>query len=173
MGTRGLTIVKVDGETKVAQYGQWDHYPSGQGVTVLDFLKNFNEEQFRNQLKKCQFIDNKKQEEIDHYLKSIGSNNGWMSIEQSELYHVKYPYLSRDHGAGILNLINESEDETIWIQDSIDFKNQYPCEGVYTVDLDNRTFTIEWDDYEYVFNINDLPTTEEFLTICEPEEEEF
>ena len=36
MGTRGLTkVIDKDGITKVAQYGQWDHYPEGQGVKIL------------------------------------------------------------------------------------------------------------------------------------------
>lgn len=38
MGTRHLIEVVVDGQIKVAQYGQWDGYPSGQGVDVLKFL---------------------------------------------------------------------------------------------------------------------------------------
>ena len=61
MGTRGLTSVKVNGETKIAQYGQWDHYPSGQGIVALNFLRNFNEEHFRTQLSKCRFIDENKE----------------------------------------------------------------------------------------------------------------
>lgn len=40
MGTRHLIAAKVDGEYKLAQYGQWDGYPEGQGVAVLDFLVN-------------------------------------------------------------------------------------------------------------------------------------
>ena len=35
MGTRGLTMVVSKGKTRVAQYGQWDHYPSGQGRTAF------------------------------------------------------------------------------------------------------------------------------------------
>lgn len=41
MGTRNLTIViDKQGALKVAQYGQWDGYPSGQGAVVLEFAKN-------------------------------------------------------------------------------------------------------------------------------------
>lgn len=41
MGTRNLTMV-IDkmGDLKVAQYGQWDGYPEGQGVDVLAFAKD-------------------------------------------------------------------------------------------------------------------------------------
>ena len=38
MGTRNLTVVFMDGEYKVAQYGQWDGYPEGQGITCFNFL---------------------------------------------------------------------------------------------------------------------------------------
>ena len=48
MGTRNLTVVYVDGEYRVAQYGQWDGYPSGQGMTCLKFLtEEFVEHKFR------------------------------------------------------------------------------------------------------------------------------
>lgn len=40
MGTRHLTAVFVDGEYKVAQYGQWDGYPEGQGLTCLEFARS-------------------------------------------------------------------------------------------------------------------------------------
>ena len=41
MGTRNLTmVIDQEGEVKVAQYGQWDGYPSGVGVGIVSFLKN-------------------------------------------------------------------------------------------------------------------------------------
>ena len=42
MGTRNLTIVKHNGEYKVAQYGQWDGYPEGQGVMALEFARRIS-----------------------------------------------------------------------------------------------------------------------------------
>ena len=48
MGTRNLTAVMIDGEYKVAQYGQWDGYPSGQGLTCLHFLREtMDEDKFK------------------------------------------------------------------------------------------------------------------------------
>lgn len=34
MGTRNLTAVYLDGQYKVAQYGQWDGYPEGRGGLI-------------------------------------------------------------------------------------------------------------------------------------------
>lgn len=43
MGTRHLICVQHNNEYKVAKYGQWDGYPSGQGAGILEFLKgSFN-----------------------------------------------------------------------------------------------------------------------------------
>lgn len=39
MGTRHLICVSHNDQCKVAQYGQWDGYPAGQGVNILAFLR--------------------------------------------------------------------------------------------------------------------------------------
>lgn len=43
MGTRNLTVVTVDGTRKVAQYCQWDGYPSGVGKDIAKFLSDIGE----------------------------------------------------------------------------------------------------------------------------------
>ena len=45
MGTRHLILVWYKGKWQIAQYGQWDGYPEGQGSTVLKFLTNRDKEE--------------------------------------------------------------------------------------------------------------------------------
>ena len=47
MGTRNLTMVIQDHETKISQYGQWDGYPEGQSLTILSFLQEKEKHYFR------------------------------------------------------------------------------------------------------------------------------
>ena len=58
MGTRHMIAVVSDDKYRVAQYGQWDGYPSGQGVGVLGFLTNGNLEALKRNALKCSFISN-------------------------------------------------------------------------------------------------------------------
>ncbi len=162
MGTRGLTKVIRNAETKVSQYGQWDHYPSGQGVTALEFLKNMNLEKFMSQLDKCRFQSDEDRAEKTAFLASIGSKDGWVNDEQSKKYDEKYPYDSRDWGCGILEAIYNSEhDEIILIESNDDW-----CEGIYTIDLDTRTFRVEFHDVDKTFSLDELPTEKRFLKAC-------
>jgi hypothetical protein len=143
MGTRNLTMVISNGETKVAQYGQWDGYPSGNGVIVLDFLTKTNLDDFKKKLNKVIFVNGNKEKEIQNWLKSIGCENGWMTGEQSNLYQEKYPYLTRDNGANILQMIMDGEEDDIWVTDSTDFAgDSLFCEWAYLVDLDKNVLEV-------------------------------
>jgi hypothetical protein len=143
MGTRNLTMVISNGETKVAQYGQWDGYPSGNGVIVLDFLTNTNLDEFKKKLNKVIFTNGNKEKEIQKWLKSIGCENGWMTGEQSKLYQKKYPYLTRDNGANILQMIMDGEEDEIWITDSTEFAgDSLFCEWAYLIDLDKNKLEV-------------------------------
>jgi hypothetical protein len=190
MGTRNLTMVIKDEKTRIAQYGQWDGYPSGQGKTIMEFLSRYDELAFKFQLDKCQFVDDEKQKEIDAFFKSIGVNDGWMNMDQSRKFKDKYPFFSRDNGANILNLVNDSEEDVIWLHDESAFVNDSLMnEWTYVLDYDKRTFEVytgfnksplhkherfysNQSNRGYypvknvaIYSLDDLPTMEEFLKL--------
>jgi len=148
MGTRNLSMVIYKEETRVAQYGQWDGYPEGQGATILKFLrpriKNVKKMQdFKEKLLQVKFIDEEKQKEIDAFMASIGSKNGWMTMEQSKKYHAKYPLLTRDDGAKVLEKIMETPEEELFLYDSTNFAaDSLFCEYAYVVDLDKNQLEV-------------------------------
>lgn len=127
MGTRNLTAVMLDGEYKVAQYGQWDGYPSGQGATVLLFcrelLKN-NRALFEEKLRAARWIDD---EEV---------------VELGERWKMRFPHLSRDICAKILNTVL-TEPNGIVLQNNIAFAGESLfCEFAYVIDLDKNTLEV-------------------------------
>lgn len=123
MGTRHLTIVKHGGEIKVAQYGQWDGYPEGQGKFVHEFCSNkANLEKLKANLEKCYFL------------------NGTYSEEESKKLWEQYKvFLTRDTGAEILAAIANSDLEKIALRNNLGFgKDSLFCEWAYMLDLDEN-----------------------------------
>lgn len=142
MGTRNLTMVISNGQTKVAQYGQWDGYPSGQGADCLKFLKSADLSVFKEKLNLVRFQTDEDGKEEDEFCKNIGAADGWMTEEQSKKYHAKYPMLNRDHGAKILQLIYENTEKAI-LKDASAFAYEgLFCEWAYVIDLDKETFEV-------------------------------
>lgn len=156
MGTRHRqAVISKDGELKIQQYGQWDGYPSGQGVEILRYLKNGNLEKYhKNLLKIPQITD----EQIDK-VNSLGKD--WKKI---------YPYLSRDCGSKIHQMIEDGEVKFVQFIDEDEAERW--CEGFYTIDFKLNTFTSEFYDKKSSFNLDDLPSEEEYLKIMEPSDEE-
>lgn len=145
MGTRHLTIVIRKEKPVVAQYGQWDGYPEGQGTTVLNFLKNSNITKFKKKLNNVRFMNKRDENSMKKFMTEIGAPDGYMNMEQSNLYNKKYPYLSRDHGADILNMIYESEksDGKIVLYNNIGFaSDSLFCEWAYLIDLDKNVLEV-------------------------------
>ena len=100
MGTRHLTIVKQEGEIKVAQYGQWDGYPDGAGTDIVNFLHEIRSpemmERFRRRVALCRWAT---KEDID----SINEAMDMTEIDQP--INQLYPEFSRDTSARLLWLI--------------------------------------------------------------------
>lgn len=141
MGTRNLTIVVLNNEVKVAQYCQWDGYPSGQGVTILKFLQNVNIDDFKTKVTACSWASD---EFLNEVYASVGSTNGSLTMAQSGELESKYPQFHRNTGAGILSFISHNGGlGGIKLRDDYDFAgNSLFCEYAYVIDLDKETFEV-------------------------------
>lgn len=144
MGTRHLIAVQIDNEYKVAQYGQWDGYPSSQGVGILQFLRKANLTKFAEKVRACKFLT---PDEIKARWTECGADfsknpDGFVSMQISERFANTYPQLSRDTGSDILGLIQNSK-AGLELKNSIGFAaDSLFCEYAYVVDLDKGTFEV-------------------------------
>jgi len=189
MGTRNLIAVYKDGEYKVAKYCQWDGYPSGQGIGILSFLRDkMDREQFEEKLKLVRYA-------TDEEAKKLYNDN-------SKDFENLYPALCRDMGSEIFNFIANTEEEILTSNCIDFAGDSLFCEFAYVVDLDNDTFEVfegfnktplnederffsfkgkgninSESEYEPVslyqkFDLNNLPTDEEFLNLLEKKDDE-
>jgi len=128
MGTRNLTMVVKDKKTKVAQYGQCDGYPNGQGKTILKFLGN---KKRVADLKK--YVDNLSfvTPEDEAELEKLGEN--WKKT---------WGHLSRDVASNILNLIVEAKGN-LKLQNQEEFAGEsLHNEWSYVLDLDKEVLEV-------------------------------
>lgn len=145
MGTRHLIAVHSDGEYKVAQYGQWDGYPEGAGLDVLNFLHTDKVTKLKENLKRVRFLDEegRDKELVEGYNSRAPK---WSNEPDNRTEEEKYwwgKYMSRDVCADILHNVADSNDDEILLNDSIDFvKDSLFCEWAYVVDFDKNTFEI-------------------------------
>jgi len=200
MGTRNLTMVVKGGEYKVAQYGQWDGYPSGQGATVLEFLREqVKWDEFHASLDKCKFIS---EEEVERRWKDLGADEFGATMEVSAKMIKTHPQLQRSIGAKVL-LDSQMSPNGLELQDEHAFAaDSLFCEWAYLIDLDKGVLEVykgfnkqpldpseRFADMRVEKNkaigktyypikllwswpLTDLPTKPEFLEALEPKDEE-
>jgi len=135
MGTRNLTMVYSNGEYKVAQYGQFNGYPSGLGVDLLMYLKEYKIEDLREAVNKCSFLSENELLDIDRKVDSI--------LEKDPHYQWQedYPELARETGGDILNLI--MHEGKARMNNALEFAaDSLFCEWAYVIDLDKNTFEV-------------------------------
>jgi len=133
MGTRNLIEVKYKGETKVAQYGQWNGYPTGQGADIARFLHSgYDHGKFFEALSKCRFMGEKDNGLFDA-----------LNALPEEDWKKACPQFSRDTGAFVLWLIYGSRGRGLLLKDNSEFKNDYVfCEYNYLIDMDSKTVSV-------------------------------
>ena len=111
MGTRGLTVVISGGKNVIAQYGQWDHYPEGQGLDALAFLRDTSAvDRLRENIPRIT-------EETPTYHEEIME----LCVESGVEWQEIAPQLSRNMGAGILNFVADTPEGPIYLRDDSDF----------------------------------------------------
>jgi len=142
VGTRHLICVVKDGEYKVAQYGQWDGYPDGQGLDILNFLANEMERQaFTSKVKTLTWITD---EDYKTQWVECGASKDLdlVSMDIAKWHAAKHPENNRDTGAKILSIIQNS-DKPIRLINQLEFAgDSLFCEWVYVIDLDKNTFEV-------------------------------
>lgn len=158
MGTRHLTVVKLGGHYRVAQYGQWDGYPSGAGKTILDFLSGWDRSKFEQKLMSSSFITYEEIAAINETIRAEGLTDAWQK---------RWPSLTRDTGADILALI-QNAPEVMKLKNSLSFAaDSLFCEWAYVLDLDANKLEV----YK-VFNKTPLADTDRFFGVKEPDVED-
>jgi len=162
MGTRGLTkVIDRNGEIKVAQYGQWDHYPSGQGLTVLEILLSRHNAVtlLELALDKCHFVDDVEREKI--YADYNAKYADVVEYGQDNLTSI-LPSFSRDTGADILNVVVWSAGSVPLVDESEFENDNLFCEGVYEINYNTNKFISKFG-VTVEFPLDNLPTLEEYL----------
>lgn len=155
MGTRHLQVV-IDktGTERVRQYGQWDGYPEGQGVQILEFFsKSDRLGRYQSNLEKINLIT---EEEI----KQVNKHDNWPE---------KYPHLSRDCGSDIHQLILDGKVPSVQHIDQLE-ADQW-CEGFYTIDFQKNVFIAEYYDTKKEYPLDKLPTKKKFIKDFEVDDE--
>lgn len=175
MGTRNLTmVINQKGEKKVAQYGQWDGYPSGVGVCVLNFLKNGDLfEKFKNNLSKVRFLD---EEGVDkEFIESYNKNAPqWSNEPDNRTKEQKIwfdTYCSRDLAEEVLtNIANSTDEEIILMDRENTAKGDGWVEYSYVINLQENTLGVYGHiDQEpmKVYDLSNLPSEEDFVSEIE------
>lgn len=160
MGTRNLTkVINEAGDVVVAQYGQWDGYPSYSGVRMLNFISEYNMlDKIKTALSKCRFGS---EEELEAIYNTWNDNP--MANEYGA-FAIQYPSLARDTGVDILKTIVYSNGEVL-LSNQAEFENDdLFCEGVYTLNFQTQEFLSWFNSDMVVVKFDNLLSEEEYIS---------
>ena len=164
MDGSNLIFVILDGKTKISQFSNWEGYPAGVGATILNFLRNTDLEKFKKRLKSVRFATKKDQKEMTEFEEQIlnEAKEAYFTIEQSNLFNLKYP-LTRDLGGGILQALMDSKEKKPFIIDTSGFEE--PGEWKYIINFDTNRFEVYYDTSNLLksYPIGRLPSEKNFL----------
>lgn len=145
MGTRHLIAIVVDKEIKVAQYNQWDGYPSGAGVAILSILRDGLYDSFTDKVRGCSWVT---EEDIE----VVNATENWDKV---------YPWLARDCSEDIFGYIQNSENGLKLLDRRSFAAESLFCEWGYVIDLDNSVLEVYRG-----FNKEPVPAGERFADLA-------
>lgn len=169
MGTRNLTVViNEKGEKKVSQYGQWDGYPEGVGVSLLNFLKSDKLDKMKSNLSKVRFLDDEKDKIfIEDYDKNAPKWSNEPDNRTEEQKNWFGHFISRDlAGEVLVNIANYEKDAEILLSEFEDTEDSW-IEYAYKIDLQENTFGVYFNiNHEplKVYSLDELPSKTVFLS---------
>ena len=70
MGTRNITRVRMGGELKVCQYGQWDGHPTSAGRHILEFIAGGDMAAFAEKVAGCTLTNMSRDPDAERYYTS-------------------------------------------------------------------------------------------------------
>jgi hypothetical protein len=154
-------MIKLNGELKLANYGQWDGYPTGQGETVAAFIQAYLLDdtlraEFAAKVAKLKFGTDAELEELDADLVTLQKEHAEAAAKGH--YVAKYRLerfvaFDRDTGATILQKIWDGLHCQIVKDDSEFLKDTLFCEWAYCVDLDTCKVDVYMSTVEPVASI--------------------
>ncbi|EJD44955.1 hypothetical protein AURDEDRAFT_151976 [Auricularia subglabra TFB-10046 SS5] len=147
MGTRHLIIAYYNGKYHIAQYGQWDGYPSGQGCDVLQFVRSAESLAKLKAALDAGILYQPTKEDSEEFQKKINEleRENEKKRARGEIDPEGYPKsaigivcpsLWRDTGAKILSIVADAT-EPVPIHNQLNFiTDGLFCEWAWVVDLD-------------------------------------
>lgn len=163
MGTRHLTAVYIDGEYKVAQYGQWDGYPERAGKAILNFARTLADKSrmtdFTNRVRAARWFSEDELRIIDKTIEDRSiPYSVWMDA---------YPQLDRSLGSEVLDLIMKQEPGIKLYNDLNFAAESLFCEWAWVIDLDAGTF----EGYKGFNTERELTPKDRFYSLRDKEDE--
>lgn len=141
MGTRHLICIWQGNDWKLAQYGQWDGYPDGQGTAIVDFLREADLALFKERVAKSRMVT---EEDLRERWVLAGANpeSKYVGMDVAKAFSSRWPQLDRDSGAATLKYIMSTEEPEVQ-PSSLNFAaDSLFCEWAYVIDLDAETFEV-------------------------------
>lgn len=125
MGTRYLTAAFINGECKVAQYGQYGGYPGEAGVHILRTLSDDKANSLKKTVSACRFATVEEAEEFD---------------ASRDMEEMLFPQMRSTVGSQILPMI--LHDGVNVLENKLDLVKENWYSWAYVVDFDSGKFEV-------------------------------